>query len=711
MRKTKWFEAFLDDYGIIHAYLRLDFYDGQSNAFYLKNNSEEFYPLKFQYIEENDNYRKYRLEADENLITIGNTYQIFEEHGQACLLEYGLIVRTNRFNQEFESQRTDFGAHVNARKTSFVLWAPTATAVSLKLFQADNVEYHRLNRVENGVWEITLPFDCHGLFYRYVVSVNGLINETIDPYGYGSNANNKHSCVIDFNRLNFETNRQYLPEFNSANHAVIGELSVRDFSSDLNTNIINKGKYLGLIETKRTTLDGKQVGFDYLLGLGYTHLQFMPIYDFATIDELEPNLFYNWGYDPVQYNVLEGSYSSDPNDPFSRISEFREVVSIFHEHGLRVNIDVVYNHMYDMVNSSFEKIVPYYYFRQNEAGEISNGSFCGNDVESSNLMVRKFIVDSIKHWITNYDIDGFRFDLMGILDIETIKRVVAIAKELKPDVMIYGEGWDMPTLLEPNKRATIANSAQLPEVSFFNDFYRDHVKGPTAFEGNHLAGYCLGDTSYLDAFQAALLGNASQEKVAYLFNAAQQSISYVECHDNLTLWDKINIACPSDSFQEKVDRQKLVIGTQAVSLGIMFFQLGQEACRSKDFDFNSYRSGDKVNQLNYQKLHAFSAVKAYYQDLLEFRKASKLFYENDVATYLSKVSFSALKNQALLYKINQINYLNYENVLIFFNPTKETINYELKKAGTLLYDKNGKQKIEIVNDIQLEPISMTIIAI
>lgn len=710
MRKTQWFEAFLDNYGIIHAYIRLDFYAGQSEKFYLKDQNQQVHILPAEFLEESAGYKKYRLTVDEALIELGQRYLIYEEHGQSCILEYGLIVRTKRFNQEYVSNREDFGATITNNQTKFVLWAPTAHAVSLKLLTQAEPRYYRMNRQANGIWQVELPKNCHGQLYRYVVYVNNQINETIDPYAVSSNANAEYSCVVDFSQLKIEMYDQALPVLNNTLAAVIGELSVRDFSSDPATTIQAKGKYLGLIEANRVNADLKPVGWDYLITCGYTHVQLMPVYDFATIDEEIPDLFYNWGYDPVQYNALEGSYSSNPADPLARIKEFLTVVATFHRHGIRVNMDVVYNHMYDLANSSFEKIVPYYYFRLNEHGVVSNGSFCGNDVDSSNLMVRKFILDSLKHWVINYHIDGFRFDLMGILDIETMLVIKQALKQLKPNLMLYGEGWDMPTSLPEGERATLANAAQLPGLSFFNDFYRDHVKGPTALETSHLAGYCLGDISYLGAFRAALLANADPAELSYLFQSSRQSISYVECHDNYTLWDKIELACPADSHQEKIDRQKLVIGSQLVSLGIIFFQLGQEGCRSKQHVFNSYRSGDLVNQLNYTQLHHYQGVKEYYQALLEFRQTSQLFLDVNTAAFLKRVSFTELPHQLLLYQLNDINYLYYKQLFIFFNPTKHVVTYEFSQPADLLFDKTGKTELKAVSKIGLAPISLTILA-
>lgn len=710
MRKLNRFEAYLDDYSTINAYLKVSHYLGESNKFYLRDTQGAITRLNIVAQENSGDYQKYTLTIPRLEIEFGKNYDIIEEHGLTTQLQYGLVVRTKRFNDEFYNDRKDFGAHIVGDKTSFVLWAPTASQVILELYYDGIPVHYRMNRVEKGAWEIALEGNFHGKEYLYLVHVNGQLNSALDPYGYGSIENSKRSAVIDFSQLKINMNEDKLPKLRTKTNAIIGEVSVRDFSMDPDTNIEHKGQFLGLIEEGRTDREGNSVGFDYLKAMGYTHVQLMPIYDFATVDELNPSLMYNWGYDPVQYNALEGSYSSDPTNPVKRVEEFLEVVSCFHRHQIRVTMDVVYNHMYDMENSSFEKIVPYYYFRMGENGMISNGSFCGNDVDSSNAMVRKFIIDSCVHFTKHYHVDGFRFDLMGILDIDTMNKIVLETALIKPDIMIYGEGWNMPTMLQPEKRASMFNMEQMPEIGFFNDFYRDHVKGPSAGDKSHISGYALGDTSYIETAKASLVGNTLNDYVVKLFNEPTQSINYVECHDNATLWDKITSANPYDSNEIKIEKQKLTNGLIAISQGIAFYQFGQEMARTKNGIDNSYISMDSVNQIYYAQALKFKDIVNYSRDLIKLRKELQIFSFHKTSEIKEHISFENLKNKGLLVIYDQVaGYCDYEKVCVYINPSYEMISYELENESVLLADETGLADKHLITKVDVKPHSMMIV--
>ena len=691
MRKINRLEAYLDDYSMINVYLKSSHYKGESAHFYLRDDHGNLTSLSILSQELSDNYIKYLLRVPDTFkIIIGSSYDIIEEHGLTTILQFGLIVRTNRFNEEFYCERKDFGAHCYEGKTKFVVWAPTANNVHLQLFTDDIGYMHRMNKVEKGAWELVIHEDLHGYEYLYAIDVNGQINEALDPYGYGSTENSKRSAVVDFKRMKINMHDDALPRLKNHTNAVIGEVSVRDFSMDPDTNIIHKGKFLGMIEEGRTDKNGNQVGFDYLKSLGYTHVQLMPVYDFATTDELNPTLLYNWGYDPVQFNALEGSYSTNPKDPFSRISEYLQLISFYHKHGIRIVMDVVYNHMYDMDNSSFEKIVPYYYFRMNESGAISNGSFCGNDVDSSNDMVRKFIVDSVLHYVKNYHIDGFRFDLMGILDIETMNKIVLEVSLLRPEVMIYGEGWNMPTMLKPELRASMFNMERLPEIGFFNDFFRDHIKGPSSPDLAHISGYALGDTSYIETAKGSIVGNTLYKYMVKLFNEPTQSVNYVECHDNLTLWDKISRSNPYNTFEQKVEKQKLTNGILCISQGILFLHYGQEMARTKSGIDNSYMSPDSINQITYSQTQTFRNIVKYTKDMIKLRKQLNIFSFNTTSEIKDHISFQTLKNKALQVTYSDVSqYCGYEEVKVLINPSYEDVRYTLNDCYKMLADTQG----------------------
>lgn len=706
MRKVYRFEAYLDNYTTINAYIKNTYYNGKSNKFYLRSKEGATFECKVKQSEKSGEYYKYQIIIDEDWVNIGDEMDLVEEHGLTCPLQYGLVVRTKRFNDEFYNDRNDFGAHVNNNQTSFVLWAPTASSVYLKVIEQEKITIYPMQKEDKGAWTYTIEKNCHGMIYKYIVNVNGRTNEALDPYGYGSIENAKASAVIDFNQIITNFNDDKLAPMNSYCDAIICELSVRDFSSHPETNIEHKGQFLGMIEEGKTDIKGNPVGYDYLKQFGYTHIQLMPVFDFATTDELNPSMLYNWGYDPVQYNALEGSYSKNPKDPLSRINEFIQMIGFYHSKGIRVNMDVVYNHMYDMDDSAFERIVPYYYFRQNDQGEISNGSFCGNDVDSTNGMVRKFIIDSCVHFVEHYHIDGLRFDLMGILDIESMNEIVEKTQSLRADCMIYGEGWNMPTMLNEENRASMLNMGEMPKVAHFNDFYRNHIKGPSNESENHISGYALGDTSYVESAKACLVGNILDECVVRLFNSPTQSLNYVECHDNATLWDKIEKSNPYNTLEQKVNKQKLCNGLIALSFGIPFYHIGQEMCRTKLGIDNSYCSPDEINRVDYNQAKVFSEVVRYTKDLIDLRKQLQIFNTDSRDFIQQNVSFETLKNQAMVMHVD--NHPTYGRISIYVNPSYEVIHKNVH--GTMLANELGKINPVKVDEISIKPHSMVVIS-
>ncbi len=684
--------AYLDDFNTVTVYINKAYYGGESSLFYLSDLKGTKVELVVQEVIEEDNEMVYKCHIDEFDIVFGTEYFVFEEHAMSVVLQFRYIVKTSRFNALFFSDRTDFGALVKEGSTSFVLWAPTAAEVHLMLDPYGDKEIIPMVRKENGVYETTIPSNLHLTEYLYLVSVNGELIKSIDPYGVSSGANSRTSAVIDYATINIDFCDAHLQAFHSYKDAVVFETSVRDFSSNENTNITKKATFSGMLQRDAKTTAGNVAGFSYVKELGATHIQLMPVNDFITVDELNPTAFYNWGYDPVQYFALEGSYSSEPNNPLSRVLEFSELVSGFHKEGIRVNIDVVYNHMFDTNKSAFEAVVPYYFFRRDLQGNFSNGSFCGNDIDTKIPMVRKFIIDSLLHYVRKYHIDGFRFDLMGIIDIETMRQIESVLRKEKSDIMIYGEGWNMPTMLDEEDRSTIKNAHKLENVAFFNDFYRDNVKGVTAFDRKNERGYALGDVNFRDAFKAALLGNASSEFGYTMFSSPNQSVCYVEAHDNMTLWDKIEAACSEDSFEEKIRRQKFNNAVVALSQGIAFYQMGQEFCRSKRGEDNTYRSSDDVNAIDYDKASTFKEVVDYTKDIIALRKE---------IIYSENVLFEDLDKGALRMMLG-------DNICIYFNPTKSSLQVNLEANYEVIFDNSGRTS-RLLESLDIEPISITIL--
>ena len=703
--------AQLDDYQQIAFFMNRTYYSGKSNVFYLRNTKGAVTKLSIKNVDStNYNYTRYILAYAGELV-IGEDYDILEEHGLSTPLRYGLIVQTDRFDREFYNDRSDFGAHVFDGITRFVIWAPTASGVTLKLVLSDgSEEFHSLIREEKGAFVYEDARNLHGVSYIYLVHVNGKVNITTDPYGYGSTENSKLSVVVDFNQLSSYFYDDKLPKI-KPHEVTICEVGIRDFSSHPNSGIKQKGTFLGFMEEGTTNEYGQATGFDHLLSMGYSHIQLMPIYDYQTVDELNPELFYNWGYDPIQYNCVEGSLSSDARVPLARIVELQELISKCHKQGLHVTMDVVYNHVFDEKTSPFEQVVPNYYFRQAN-GVLSNGSFCGNDFDSNKKMGRKFIVDSIRHWIEHYHIDGFRFDLMGILDIETMNEVKLVASTLRPRSIIYGEGWNMPTMLPDDQKASMYNADAMPEIGFFNDFFRDHVKGPSSADKRWAKGYCLGDPTYIEAMKASLVANVLDSQALKLFSQPSQSINYVECHDNATLWDKIKEANREERKEERIKRQKLTNAAVLLAQGIPFMHYGQEMCRTKYGEENSYRSTDEINRIEYTRLHSYQEVVEYTRDLIGLRKRVPAFSMASSAEIDQHVDFEVFHNSSLVYKLVDVgSYGEFKDVYAIFNPSYHQISYPLTQEFEVIADDMG-----IVNENQkihtavVPPISVLVIA-
>jgi pullulanase len=709
MRKVERFEAHLDDYNSITVYLSKRFYQGKSESFFLREPSGKLSKLIIKSFENTSNeYSKYMLAGCDSIM-FGVPYVIVEEHSLSTPLQIGLIVKSPRFDQEFYYPGNDLGAHVNGGATEFVLWAPTAVAVKVQIDTDIRITLD-LKREEKGVYRISIPQNLHLAKYKYLIFVNGKWIESIDPYGRSSTSNASLSVVIDDDQCLVDHQNECLPILKSKTDAIIVECSVRDFTMDKESNNPYPGTFKGFITRGTMSANNTKTGFDYLCSLNVSHIQLMPVFDFATVDEENVSMFYNWGYDPIQYNVPEGSFSSDPHDPLSRVMELKELISQCHKEGMRVIMDVVYNHVYDMDASSFEKIVPYYFFRRSATGAVSNGSFCDNDFDSNRLMARKYIVDSCKMWVNSYGVDGFRFDLMGIIDVDTMNLVEEECQKLKPDIMIYGEGWNMPTILDDSLKAMMFNQHQMPNIGHFNDFYRDHVKGKTSENEVSVKGYCTGDVNYADAMKMALIGNTLNDEFIYLFDSPQKSINYVECHDNRTAWDKIKECCKEDTREIRIRKHKLMIGALMVSQGTPFFQIGQEFCRTKNGVHNSYRSSDYINQLDWLRKDRYHEVVQYTKDMIKLRKQIGAFRLKTTAEIRRHVYFEDLNHQILVYGLKNVRaYGSYDHIRVFFNPTNQVVYHRLEDYADLIANEAGLIGGLKVQSLTINPNTMVVV--
>lgn len=592
----------------------------------------------------------------------------------------------------------DLGAVYSPKMTRFKVWAPEAESVKLNLYkqgEGDNlIEQHIMKKSANGTYVFEKQGDCNGIYYTYTVVNHGEEQEAVDPYTKAAGVNGQRGMVINLAKTNpqgFELDGYRNPEH--ITDAIIYEGSVRDFTMDESSGVFHNGKFLGLTEANTTNHFGEATALDYISGLGVTHVQILPAFDFETVDEKNQKAQYNWGYDPDNYNVPEGSYAVSPYDGAVRIQEMKQMVLALHSRGIGVIMDVVFNHTYRRDDSNLQKIVPGYYYRSDETG-YTNGSGCGNEVASDRPMVQKLIVDSLIYWAKEYHIDGFRFDLMGVLDIDTMNVIAERLKEIRPDIYLYGEGWNGgPSSLAEEKRAFKASAKKMPGIGMFNDDIRDTIKG-SVFYDDHL-GFVNGGTHLENALRYGITGAVAHPQVDYDAYGSKpwakepgQSINYVSCHDNYTLWDKLSVSCPEASEEKKKAMNRLCAAIVFTSQGVPFIQAGEEFLRSKPlpekkgFAENSYNMPDAVNSIKWDNIHEYPDMIAYYKGLMALRKAHPVFRMKSEAEMTQNLCFLSDTPE------NVVAYLlkgkgaddTPENILVIFNGNDEEILYNLPEG-------------------------------
>ena len=592
----------------------------------------------------------------------------------------------------------DLGAVYSKQSTQFRLWAPTAERVRICFYATGDggeaAEIKDMNPSEGGTWTYAKSGDLHKLYYTYLVTVNGKEQETNDPYGKATGVNGKRSMVVNLEKTNPEGfEDDHGPEVKKWTDIVVYELSVLDTTSDETCNAKHPGKYIGLVEAGTKTKNGTPTGLDHILDLGVTHVQIMPSYDFGSIDESKPEEpQYNWGYDPINYNVPEGSFSTDPFHGEVRIKEYKEMVQGFHKQGLGVIMDVVYNHTYDIDNNCFQKCVPDYYYRMTEDGKYSDASACGNEVASDHPMVRKFIIDSLKYWVSEYHIDGFRFDLMGVLDIETMNQAAVELKKINPSIIIYGEGWTGgPSTIPDEERALKCNVPALVDVGAFSDDIRDGIRGDVFIEEE--IGFISGRQNMENDIRYSVVGATRHPEVDY--DAYEYSngpwaknpvdiVNYISCHDNLTLWDKISVSCPDATKEEKLAMNRLGAGMIFTSQGIPFFLSGEEFARTKPIEGtdkvaeNSYNLPFYTNVMRYDRLEEYSDLYEYYKGIIAFRKAHEGLRLATAEEVREAVHFiDGLPKNVVAFTVTT----DEENIFVVYNGNKEAVKVDFPEAA------------------------------
>lgn len=589
-------------------------------------------------------------------IDLGKVYFVENTRKDMSELYTGKIVRTELFDNIYSYKKHDLGFTYSKEGTKFKIWSPVAKYVKLELVDKDNrKEFYNLEYKISGVWRAFIEGDLDGYKYRYLVYVNGKEQTVQDPYAKASNANGEYNYIVDFSKT-YQIN--HMPDF-SGNplDAVIYETSVRDFSSDPLIKFKHPKKYLGLTEEKVKTKAGLSVGIDYLQELGITHLQLLPIFDFEGIDENDPDSQYNWGYNPSQYFVPEGSYATDANDPYARINELKKMIDKLHEKNISVVMDVVYNHVYDAVNFSFEKLVPGYSYHVDRNGINTNVSGCNNDLATHRKMLRKLIIDASLFWASEYKIDGFRFDLMGLIDYETMNELAQELHDINPRIICYGEGWNMYSSNLSDRMAHMGSKKVIPTIGFFNDKFRETIKGSTFNPKD--PGYATGNLENIDIVKEVILGSARNR---YMFKYSAQSVNYVECHDNMTFFDKCLYMSDDTALIKK--QQLLATAMVILSQGVPFLHSGQEFFRTKDLDENSYISGDEINKIDWSLREENAKSVDFIKKLIKIRKDYNCFKLKSSSDLEAKTEVVSLASGSIM-----IHYNDTCNLLIIFKPT------------------------------------------
>ncbi len=633
-------------------------------------------------------------------------------------------------SQEFEEKYTytgnDLGATYGPDHTFFRVWAPTAQAVSVLLYRDGAVAAEEKNNIpikatemvqsDKGTWTATLSGDLQGYYYTYKVLVEDQWREACDPYARATGVNGKRAMILDLSTTDPHgfTSDAIPDDFHNITDFIFYELHIRDVSMDKSSGIVQKGKYLGLTETGSVTPNGYATGLDYIKSLGVTHVHFLPFYDFGSIDESDPDAGFNWGYDPVNFNVPEGSYSTDPYHGDVRIRELKQMILTLHDHGLGVIMDVVYNHVFDADTFCFNQIVPGYFSRQNPDGSYSNGSGCGNDTASERSMVRKYIVDSVLYWAKEYHISGFRFDLVGLLDTETINQIMEEVHRIYPFVFFYGEGWDLPTnISKPNiSLTTQKNADKVPGFAFFNDTLRDALRG-SVFDTTD-TGYLAGKEHLEQTIQKCFIG------LPDWCPSPMQTVNYASCHDNHTLFDRLSLTMHNATRKEKIRMTKLAAAIVFLSQGIPFFQAGEEMLRSKTDENgniveNSFQSPDEVNSLKWEALGDPEVVDtiSYYKGLIAFRKSHPI---------LRLCSKSAVENSIQILQDLPNNVAGFHlhmrgaEMIIFFNPTRNALTLSVSEEYKYIYindERAGNTPLATVEHgtVTVNPISALVVSI
>lgn len=646
--------------------------------------------------------------------------------GQKSAKQWKTIFESKEFEETFYYDINDLGANYQKEKTIFKIWAPTAKEVFLNLYStgsdteqnARKLDTIAMNQKQKAIWEIEVQGDLNGIYYTYTINANDTTKETSDIYAKACGVNGLRSMVIDLEQTNPDGwNNDYNITY-PLEKTQIWEIHIGDFSNDINSGVRPeyRGKYLAFTQDD-TVLDNdtsKPTCLNYLKTLGITHVHLLPTFDFGSIDEANCENKFNWGYDPLNYNVPEGSYSTNPFDGSIRIKEFKQMVMALHKAGISVVMDVVYNHTHSL-DSNFNYTVPYYYYRQLEDGSYSNCSDCGNDTASERKMFQKYMIDSVIYWIKEYHIDGFRFDLMGLHDVGTMNKIRTEVNKLNKDIIIYGEPWSAKKVKTNLKMADKSKLQYLENgISVFNDDTRDSIKG--SYKKLEAKGFVNGANNFEAKIKRAVLGLIDKDYIQP--KSPAQVINYVSAHDNNTLWDKLVYSVKGNNdfntkYEDLVSMNKLAAAIVQFSKGIPFMQAGEEAGRTKQGNDNSYASSKQLNQLDWKRMYDFKELIDYYKGLIKVHNSFYSFHNLD---YTNNITFfENLPKKIVAYKItDELENQKFKEIIVIFNASNKDYNFKLEKGNwALIVNENmtDKKGIKILTDeVNVKSISTYILA-